>query len=100
MKKTEAVFATIIITTVFYGWIGYSMSQSYLKDIGSLRGSIIEARKLLNSPIENLDKEASHASWLDSTISKKTLLDTKKEIEDAQIILENAQNSLEWRGED
>lgn len=100
MKKTEVVFVTIIITTIFYGWIGYSMSQNYLKDIGNLRGSIIEARKLLNSPIENLGKEASHSGWLDSNISKKTLLEIKEEIENAQIILENAQNSLEWSGEE
>lgn len=100
MKKTEAIFVTLIITTIFYGWMGYSMSQNYLKDIGNLRGSIIEARKLLNTPIENLSKEASRSGWLDSNISKKTLLEIKEEIEYAQIILENAQSSLEWSGEE
>ena len=96
MKKTEAVFATIIIATIFYGWMGYSMSRSYLKDIGSLRGSIIEARQLLNTPIKNLDDESGNTKWLtDSTVSKTTSLEIKKQIEYAQIILENAQNSLE-----
>lgn len=96
MRKYNSIFITFLVTTTFYLLIGYFSGQEHLKDIGSLRSSIIESRNLLNSPIEKLDEEARHTGWLiDSTISKKTLLEIKEEIEYAQIILENAQNSLE-----
>ncbi|TGE38699.1 hypothetical protein E4K67_04215 [Desulfosporosinus fructosivorans] len=98
-RKYDAIFITLLITTIFYLLIGYSSSQKHLKDIGRLRGSIIESRHLLDSPIQKLDEEARHTNWLDdSSISKKTLSEIKQEIEYAQIILENAQNSLEDRG--
>ena len=59
MSKYNTIFITFLATTVFYGLITYSMDIGRSKDIGSLRGSIIEARKLLDAPIKKLDEEAS-----------------------------------------
>ena len=70
MKKSEAIFTTIVVMTIFYCGIGYKVIQGYLKDIGNLRGSIVEARQLLSSS-------------------------DKKQIEYAKTILDNAQYSLE-----
>ena len=70
MKKSETIFATIVVMTIIYCGIGYKVSQGYLKDIGNLRGSIVEARKLLSSS-------------------------DRKQIEYAKTILDNAQNSIE-----
>jgi len=70
LKKSETIFATIVVMTIIYCVIGYKVSQGYLKDIGNLSGSIIEARQLLSSS-------------------------DRKQIEYAKTILDNAQNSIE-----
>lgn len=71
MGKTVSIITAIVVTSVFFLWYGGEASDSYLETIGSLRGSIIEARSLLKgSP-------------------------SKDDIEYARVILENAQNSLE-----
>ena len=102
MDKTKAVLLTLVLTLIFCGWLANSSIQGHLRTIGLLRSSIVEARQLLESPIKDLDAKAvNHPAWLtDSTISRGSLQEIKKEIENAQMILENAQNSLEGNGEE